>query len=51
MCNPPFFESLEESQQNPLTAFQGTKPEMVCEGGELEFVRQIVRESRLFEVL
>lgn len=45
MCNPPFFGSLEEAQQNPGTAFEGTAAEMVCPGGELSFVLQMVEDS------
>ena len=32
MCNPPFFESLEEAGRNPATAYGGTAPEMVYPG-------------------
>ncbi|KAK9805663.1 hypothetical protein WJX72_010774 [[Myrmecia] bisecta] len=45
MCNPPFFESMEEAGQNPSTAFSGTADEMVCPGGELAFVSQMVHDS------
>lgn len=45
MCNPPFFKSLEEAGQNPSTAYQGTPAEMVCEGGELAFVSQMLTDS------
>jgi len=45
MCNPPFFESIEESNQNPNTADSGTISEMVCEGGELAFVMKIMEDS------
>ena len=45
MCNPPFFESMEEAAQNPATAFGGTSAEMVCPGGELAFVQQMVQDS------
>ena len=33
MCNPPFFESIEEAGRNPSTAFGGTAEEMVYPGG------------------
>jgi 23S rRNA (adenine1618-N6)-methyltransferase len=36
MCNPPFFESLEEAGRNPATAYGGTAAEMVYPGGGLE---------------
>ncbi|CAL8465344.1 g4879 [Coccomyxa elongata] len=45
MCNPPFFESMEEAGRNPATAFSGTAEEMTCPGGELAFVMQMVRDS------
>ena len=45
MCNPPFFESMEEAGQNPATAFSGTATEMVCAGGELAFVSRMVTDS------
>ncbi|PNW88779.1 hypothetical protein CHLRE_01g044150v5 [Chlamydomonas reinhardtii] len=45
MCNPPFFESMAEAARNPNTAFGGTAAEMVCPGGELAFVLQMVAES------
>ena len=45
MCNPPFFETLEEAGRNPATAFGGTAEEMVCPGGELAFVLQMVEDS------
>ncbi|KAI7842940.1 hypothetical protein COHA_003449 [Chlorella ohadii] len=45
MCNPPFFESLEEAGRNPATAYGGTAPEMVYPGGELAFVSGMVQDS------
>ncbi|PNG99265.1 Ribosomal RNA large subunit methyltransferase F, partial [Tetrabaena socialis] len=45
MCNPPFFESMQEAAQNPNTAFGGTAAEMVCPGGELAFVLRMLAES------
>ncbi|KAG6548846.1 hypothetical protein Mapa_009608 [Marchantia paleacea] len=45
MCNPPFFESIEESGLNPRTACGGTSHEMVCSGGELAFIAQIIEDS------
>ncbi|KXZ55155.1 hypothetical protein GPECTOR_3g303 [Gonium pectorale] len=45
MCNPPFFESMQEAAQNPNTAFGGTAAEMVCPGGELAFVLRMLVES------
>ncbi|EFJ19446.1 hypothetical protein SELMODRAFT_110877 [Selaginella moellendorffii] len=45
MCNPPFFESMEEAGMNPRTACGGTPEEMVCAGGEAGFVSRLIRES------
>ncbi|CAN6277375.1 unnamed protein product [Urochloa humidicola] len=45
MCNPPFFESIEEAGLNPKTACGGTAEEMVCDGGELAFVTHIIEDS------
>ncbi|KAL6848348.1 hypothetical protein ACP4OV_021642 [Aristida adscensionis] len=45
MCNPPFFESIEEAGLNPKTSFGGTTEEMVCPGGELAFITQIIEDS------
>ena len=50
MCNPPFFTSMEEAGQNPATAFEGTAAEMVCPGGELAFVMQMVADSLKLKV-
>eukprot|EP00884_Botryococcus_braunii_P012832 jgi/Botrbrau1/2154/Bobra.0093s0055.2 len=49
MCNPPFFESLEEAGRNPGTAYAGTAEEMVCPGGEAAFVSQMLRDSVLMQ--
>ncbi|AQK60691.1 methyltransferase [Zea mays] len=45
MCNPPFFESTEEAGLNPKTSCGGTAEEMVCPGGELAFITQIIEDS------
>jgi len=50
MCNPPFFESIEEAGQNPATAFSGTATEMACPGGELAFVTRMVTDSLQLKV-
>lgn len=50
MCNPPFFESMEEAGRNPATAFSGTAQEMTHPGGELAFVMQMVRDSTRLQV-
>ncbi|XP_057420367.1 uncharacterized protein LOC130714487 [Lotus japonicus] len=45
MCNPPFFESLEEAGLNPKTSCGGTSEEMVCPGGEKAFITRIIDDS------
>lgn len=45
MCNPPFFETMEEAGLNPKTACGGTPEEMVCPGGEETFIGQIIEDS------
>eukprot|EP00257_Ricinus_communis_P020945 XP_015580315.1 U6 small nuclear RNA (adenine-(43)-N(6))-methyltransferase [Ricinus communis] len=45
MCNPPFFESMEEAGLNPKTSCGGTPEEMVCPGGEKAFIARIIEDS------
>lgn len=55
MCNPPFFKSQKDKlgQKNsrsdgrpvPSTCNTGTVTETITEGGELRFVKDIVRDS------
>uniref|UniRef100_A0A1D1ZJ42 Methyltransferase-like protein 16 n=2 Tax=Anthurium amnicola TaxID=1678845 RepID=A0A1D1ZJ42_9ARAE len=45
MCNPPFFESIEEAGLNPKTSCGGTHQEMVCPGGERAFISRIIEDS------
>lgn len=45
MCNPPFFETMEEAGLNPKTSCGGTPEEMVCPGGEKAFITQIIEDS------
>lgn len=45
MCNPPFFESMEEAGLNPKTSCGGTPEEMICSGGERAFITQIIEDS------
>ncbi|GAV84273.1 Methyltransf_10 domain-containing protein [Cephalotus follicularis] len=47
MCNPPFFESMEEAGLNPKTSCGGTPEEMVCPGGEKEFITRIIDDSAI----
>lgn len=45
MCNPPFFENIEEGGLNPKTSCGGTHKEMVCHGGEKAFITRIIEDS------
>ncbi|XP_073140433.1 uncharacterized protein [Henckelia pumila] len=45
MCNPPFFETMEEAGLNPNTSCGGTSEEMVCLGGERAFISRIIGDS------
>lgn len=45
MCNPPFFETMEEAGLNPKTSCGGTSAEMVCSGGEHAFITRIIEDS------
>ncbi|CAL5377021.1 unnamed protein product [Camellia sinensis] len=45
MCNPPFFETMEEAGLNPKTSCGGTPKEMVCPGGEEAFISRIIQDS------
>ena len=45
MCNPPFFETMEEAGLNPKTSCGGTPAEMVCPGGEKAFITRIIEDS------
>lgn len=45
MCNPPFFESMDEAGLNPKTSCGGTSQEMVCPGGERAFISRMIEDS------
>lgn len=45
MCNPPFFETMEEAGLNPKTSCGGTSAEMVCSGGEYAFITRLIEDS------
>lgn len=45
VCNPPFFETMDEAGLNPKTSCGGTPEEMVCSGGEHAFVTRIIEDS------
>ncbi|KAI7730069.1 hypothetical protein M8C21_004018 [Ambrosia artemisiifolia] len=45
MCNPPFFETMDEVGLNPNTSCGGTPAEMVCPGGEQAFISRMIQDS------
>ncbi|KAJ3288409.1 hypothetical protein HK104_008191 [Borealophlyctis nickersoniae] len=54
MCNPPFYESDEQlaasrnsKELAPFAVCTGSKGEMVTTGGELQFILQIMSESKM----
>jgi 23S rRNA (adenine1618-N6)-methyltransferase len=64
ICNPPFHASFDEAQsaakrklsnlkekkiEKPVLNFQGQSNELWCEGGELKFVGDMIRESVAFK--
>lgn len=63
ICNPPFHASMEEAQKgtrrkiknlsgkkvkSPQLNFAGISSELICEGGEYEFIRNMIRDSKKF---
>jgi len=56
MCNPPFFGSESETnsmakarsphREPPKNAFSGSASELVVQGGELDFVKRIIADSK-----
>lgn len=45
MCNPPFFDSMDEADTNPSSCCKGNASEMVVPGGEVVFIGSMIRES------
>ena len=45
VCNPPFFSHSAQAQLSPHRTSAATQSELVCEGGELTFVRQLYADS------
>lgn len=61
ICNPPFYNSEKEAELENLKMtknlrnsnamnlnFSGQSNELVCKGGELEFISNMIRESKMF---
>ena len=66
ICNPPFHASPEEAQfvtkrkinnlkasrtNKPILNFGGQNSELWCEGGEVRFVRDMIKQSKQFSSL
>ncbi|KAM4099221.1 hypothetical protein ACJW30_07G140600 [Castanea mollissima] len=49
ICNPPFFETMEEAGLNPKTSCGGTPEEMICSGGEKAFITRIIEDSAVLK--
>jgi len=62
ICNPPFHSSLEEAEKGtrrkiknlsgetvktPELNFAGISEELICEGGEIQFLENMMRESKM----
>uniref|UniRef100_K3WZ68 AAA+ ATPase domain-containing protein n=1 Tax=Globisporangium ultimum (strain ATCC 200006 / CBS 805.95 / DAOM BR144) TaxID=431595 RepID=K3WZ68_GLOUD len=45
MCNPPFFDDMSEADTNPSTCCMGSSNEMVCSGGEVAFINNMIDDS------
>ena len=63
ICNPPFHASIEEAQkgtrrkvknltgskeQEPELNFSGNSQELVCDGGEAQFIQTMINESKVY---
>lgn len=61
MCNPPFHDSEQSAKQatkskwqklgkkpNSNLNFGGHSPELWCEGGEVSFIKKMIRESKVY---
>lgn len=63
LCNPPFHASMEDAQKEtrrkiknlsgktaktPELNFAGISNELICDGGEYKFIRNMIRESKTY---
>ncbi|PHJ23896.1 23s rrna methyltransferase [Cystoisospora suis] len=46
MCNPPFHESAAQINVCPVRSLEAQDHELMCEGGELQFIKGMIAESR-----
>ena len=56
MCNPPFYSSIEDMESSASlkdsvahSVCSGSHGEMITEGGEVGFVKQLLNDSLLFQ--
>ncbi|XP_050351208.1 U6 small nuclear RNA (adenine-(43)-N(6))-methyltransferase isoform X2 [Nymphalis io] len=56
MCNPPFYTNIQEllesrspARPEPKNGFTGSSHELITEGGELQFCRKIIAESKIYK--
>lgn len=49
ICNPPFFDSIDLTQQHNKRSNNATHTELVCGGGERTFIQQHITESLLYK--
>ncbi|TDH73359.1 hypothetical protein CCR75_007113 [Bremia lactucae] len=47
MCNPPFFDHMDEADTNPDSSCMGSANEMVFPGGEIAFIENIIIDSEV----
>ncbi|GMF61581.1 unnamed protein product [Phytophthora fragariaefolia] len=45
MCNPPFFDNMNEADTNPEASCMGSANEMVFPGGEVAFIGNMIADS------
>lgn len=50
MCNPPFFDSIDEADTNPDSSCMGSANEMVFPGGEVAFIEEMIEESEVLQM-
>ncbi|KAG7379810.1 Methyltransferase-like protein 16 [Phytophthora pseudosyringae] len=49
MCNPPFFDNMNEADTNPESSCMGSVNEMVFPGGEVAFIGNMIMESEVLQ--
>ncbi|GLE05650.1 hypothetical protein PINS_up014690 [Pythium insidiosum] len=49
MCNPPFFDDMDEADTNPDVCCMGASHEMVFPGGEVSFIGHMIDDSIILQ--